>query len=110
MSILKPTSNDEYQRMFDEASSDPNRIVIVDFKTAWCKVCTIMKPELEEFTKQNSNVTIIEFDMEELDHEDMEGVRVPPTFKFFKAGAFMTAFAGRNMAKMSEVVKGIDTL
>jgi len=101
--MLKPSTNDEYQKMFDTASLDRNKIVVVDFKTKWCKVCTVMEPELVEFATKN-NVVIIEFDMEELDHEDMDNVKVPPTFKFFKAGEYLTAFCGRNMTKMQEIV------
>jgi len=101
--MLKPSTNDEYQKMFDMASLDRNKIVIVDFKTKWCKVCRVMEPELVEFATKN-NVVIIEFDMEELDHEDMDNVKVPPTFKFYKGGEYLTAFCGRNMTKMQEIV------
>lgn len=102
--MLKPNTNDEYQKMFDTVSMDSNKIVIVDFKTTWCKVCTVMQPELVEFIKNNPDVVIIEFDMEQLDHKEMDNVKVPPTFKFFKAGDFLTAFCGKNMLKMQEIV------
>ncbi len=102
MAFPRPASDEEYQSLFDSLSSGPN-LVVVEFSADWCHVCTKMRPDLEKFALEHQ-VDFIVFDLDVLTHEDGDNVKVPPTFKIYKGGDCVAAFAGANMEKLRELV------
>ena len=102
MAFPRPSTDDEYQSIFDSLATGPN-LVVVKFTAEWCHICQKIQPDLEKFA-QEYPVNFIVFDLDVLTHEDGENVKAPPTFKIFKGGDCVAAFAGANMNKLRELV------
>jgi len=106
MSFKKPVNRRDYQDTIGKAGADPNAIIVVEFTAPWCNSCKKMAPELSEYAAKNPSIQFIEYDLSlEMDHDHEMDVKAQPTFKVFRGGRVVAAFAGANMKKLNECIE-----
>lgn len=90
---------EEFERLF----KTPDKLLVVQFSTAWCGPCKKIKPKIEELASKNPSVIFVYIDLEELDHlVQAVGVDSVPTFKFYRNQKILTQFTGSNLSKVIE--------
>lgn len=69
--------------------------VIVDFFATWCGPCRMLGQTLEEFSKENDDITILKIDID--DYQELAikfGIMSVPTILFYKDGELINKRVG----------------
>lgn len=104
--MKKVVNRRDYQDTLDKAEKNPNAVIVVEFTAPWCTSCKKLAPELSEYVSANPEIHFIEYDLGlEMNHEDEMDVKAQPTFKIFRGGRLISAFAGANMKKLNECIE-----
>ena len=96
-----PESEKEYNELKDTKS-----LVVVKFSAVWCGPCKAIAPQIDALAEKHNDVVFIHVDVDKLDElKDGSDVRGVPTFKFFKDGELLKAFAGASVEKVKDSIK-----
>jgi len=69
--------------------------VVVDFFATWCGPCRMLGQVLEEFSKENDDITILKIDIDEYQELAMKfGIMSVPTMNFYKDGELINKKVG----------------
>lgn len=95
---------------FDDALSESDRIVIVDFSATWCGPCRMLEPELEKVAVElQDDVIVLSVDVDEhkplARHFQVSGI---PDVRFFHGGKSVGGFGGYYSA--DKIVSRLKTL
>ena len=72
-----------------------NGLVLVDFSAKWCGPCKMLKPILEQIAYENSNIKILNIDVEDSPFiSNKYGIKNIPNIKFFKSGKLVDEIVG----------------
>ncbi|KAL6779783.1 TRXF1 [Auxenochlorella protothecoides x Auxenochlorella symbiontica] len=104
---LKELDQSEFYSFIEEHSQD--RLVVVDFYTAWCGPCKLIQPTLVEWANEFAGeVELVRFECKKENKEigSKLGIKVAPTFFLYKKGEKVASLTG---AKTDELRKLIET-
>jgi thioredoxin 1 len=81
---------------FDQALSDSNVPILVDFWATWCAPCRMIAPVLEEIAEEQAEaVRIVKVDVDNNPElSNRFGIRNIPTLLFFKGGELKDQVVG----------------
>ena len=84
---------------FEESMKFDNEVkegkVIVDFFATWCGPCRMLGQVLEEFSKENDEITILKVDIDDYQELAMKfGIMSVPTILFYKDGELINKRVG----------------
>jgi thioredoxin 1 len=81
---------------FDQALSDSNVPILVDFWATWCAPCRMIAPMLEEIAEEQAEaVRILKVDVDnDPELSNRFGIRNIPTLLFFKGGELKDQVVG----------------
>lgn len=103
MSVTTVESEKQFQETLDE-----NKLVIVDFYTKWCGPCKRIAPQIEELSKEQTNVHFCKLDIDQVEDVASDfGIRSIPTFIAFKSGKPMEKVVGADFNKLVQMVKNL---
>ena len=72
---------------FDEEVIKSDKKVLIDFYATWCEPCKTLKPVLEEISKENDNIKIVEIDVDKCQDLAMKyGISAMPTLIVIENG------------------------
>lgn len=72
---------------FDEEVIKSDKKVLIDFYATWCEPCKTLKPVLEEISKENDNIKIVEIDVDKCQDLAMKyGISAMPTLIVIEDG------------------------
>ena len=103
MSFL-PKNSEELKTYSKNNSS---RLIVIDFKAAWCGPCKTIKPFIDYLRDNYKNVDFIEIDIEDEDTETittMFEIKKVPTFVYYKNDELCNSFIGINKGNIEELV------
>ncbi len=84
-------NNDNFKNEVLEHST----LVVVDFYADWCGPCQMLKPILEEISKERNDVKIVKVNVDDAsDLAESFGIFSIPTVLFFKGGKLVNKFVG----------------
>ena len=96
------------------ALKDTDKLLLIKFGASWCGPCKQVKPHLEKIAESESNLLIVDIDVEEAsewewDSDDLGSkpseVENLPTFRFIKNGIQVEEYSGSKMEKIKEMIK-----
>eukprot|EP00602_Paraphysomonas_sp_CaronLab_P007441 CAMPEP_0185018592 /NCGR_PEP_ID=MMETSP1103-20130426/1262_1 /TAXON_ID=36769 /ORGANISM="Paraphysomonas bandaiensis, Strain Caron Lab Isolate" /LENGTH=182 /DNA_ID=CAMNT_0027548447 /DNA_START=93 /DNA_END=641 /DNA_ORIENTATION=- len=100
--VTEVSSKEEFDGII---SSNPGKLIVVDFTATWCGPCQYMKPLVKELAGKNTDVMFLMVDVDELDELTSErGVNAMPTFQFIKDGNQIDEIRGADINKLTELV------
>lgn len=92
-----------------ESFKNTNRICIIDFNAKWCGPCNMMKPELEQLEKSNSEINIGSVDIDE--NHQLAGqyqIELIPTLVFIKdSKVVLTSVGMKNHSEISDIISSL---
>lgn len=90
-----------------EAAGD--KLVVVDFYTAWCGPCKIIYPTLCEMAVEyaDAGVQIVKFECKKENKElgQKLGIRVAPTFHLYKNNTKVAEMTGAKVDQLRELIE-----
>ncbi|GAB4819538.1 hypothetical protein N2152v2_006584 [Parachlorella kessleri] len=102
-------------RLIDQESFYPtleaagDKLVVVDFYTAWCGPCKMIYPELCEMAKEyeKAGVEIVKFECNKANKElGMKlAIKVAPTFHLYRRGEKVAEMTGAKVDKLRELIE-----
>jgi len=96
-------SKEDYEAALKNAGG---KLVVVDFYAQWCGPCKVIAPQVEELSKQMTDVVFLKVDVDECEDIAMENqISAMPTFLFLKNGQKVEVFQGANFAKLKDTIK-----
>lgn len=87
--MIKQLKDEKFEEEVQEGK------VLVDFYATWCGPCKMLAPVLEEVSKDNEDLKIIEVDIDE--HEELArkfGIMSVPTLQVYKDGSKISEHTG----------------
>jgi thioredoxin 1 len=95
-SIFSPSVIHLDEATFDQALTDSNVTVLVDFWATWCAPCRMVAPVLEEIAEEQTEaVRIVKVDVDNNPElSNRFGIRNIPTLLFFKGGELKDQVVG----------------
>ncbi|PON67471.1 Thioredoxin [Parasponia andersonii] len=98
-------TNDEWKNHFKEHKKK-NKLVVIDFTTAWCGPCRSMEPVLKELSDKYTDVEFVKIDMDELPGVAAEyGIHVLPSFLLMKKGNQLDKVIGARKDELQNKIK-----
>ena len=96
-----------YNELMSYSTNNPNKLIVIDFKAAWCGPCKAIKPFLEYLREEYPNVDFYEIDIEDEDLatvvEHFEIAKVP-TLVYIKNGTVCHSIIGTNKENIENAV------
>ena len=96
-----------YDELITYSTSNPTKLIVIDFKASWCGPCKALKPFLEYLRQEYPNVDFHEIDIEDDDlttiTEHFEIAKVP-TLIYIKNGAVCHSLIGTNKENIENAV------
>ena len=89
------------------STSNPGKLIVLDFKSTWCGPCKALKPFLEYLQAEYPNVVFQEIDIED---EDVSGITEKfeiakvPTLIYMKNGIICHSLIGTNKENIENAV------
>lgn len=109
MSLLKEINGENEWDEF--VSSNPNKIIVIQFSTGWCGPCKKIKPFVEEMScdKENidKNIIFCKIDADKAQEDLWEWAMVDslPTFRIFSKGNVIGEYVGSDPIHLKQFVK-----
>ena len=89
------------------STSNPSKLLVIDFKAAWCAPCKAIKPFVDYLKENYPNVDFYEIDIEDETKEtivnNFDIVKLP-TFLYYKNGKVCETLIGTNKSKIEELI------
>ena len=96
-----------YDELVAYSNTNPNKLIVMDFKANWCGPCKAIKPFFEYLKENYPNVEFLEIDIEDENTisitENFEIAKVP-TFIYFKNGTVCHSMIGTNKEKIENAI------
>ena len=103
MTVQKVATLAEFNNLI---SSNPGKLIVVDFTATWCGPCQFIKPIFHQLAEENTGSIFVQVDVDENSETAEEvGVSAMPTFFFYKDGNVVEQFAGANADKLKASVQ-----
>ncbi|MCL8211587.1 Thioredoxin [Mesoplasma sp. JKS002658] len=101
MAIVKINSVDEFNQAKNEGK------VLVDFYADWCGPCKMMEPMIEELVNENSDLTVLKVNVDNLPDLAAEfAIMSIPTLVLFKDGEATSKLIGlQSKQKISQFIQ-----
>jgi len=101
--VYQVASSDDMKAKLAEAG---DKLVVVDFFATWCGPCKMIAPQLEEHSKEKTDIVFLKVDVD--DNEDIAAeydIASMPTFVFIKNGAVLGSFSGASLDKLKSSIE-----
>jgi thioredoxin 1 len=96
-----------YDELISYSTSNPSKLIVMDFKAKWCGPCKALKPFLEYLISEYPNVIFQEIDIEDEDllniTEKFDIAKVP-TLIYMKNGVVCHSIIGTNKENIENAV------
>lgn len=96
-----------YDELLSFSNTNPNKLIVLDFKASWCGPCKALLPFLNYLRNEYPNVIFEEIDIENEDlssiTEKFEIAKVP-TLIYMKNGAVCHSIIGTNKENIENTV------
>lgn len=98
------------EKVFSDLVNSSEKLVVVDFWAEWCGPCRMIKPVLEELSKEyGEDVVIVGVDVDSYPNVSAsQSIRGIPTIGFYKNGLMVDRIVGA--VPRSEIKSKIDIL
>jgi thioredoxin 1 len=96
-----------YDELINYSTSNPNKLIVIDFKASWCGPCKALKPFLEYLCEEYPNVEFHEIDIEDDDLNSIVekfDIAKVPTLIFIKNGTVCHSLIGTNKENIENAV------
>jgi thioredoxin 1 len=107
--IIYVKTEEEFNKL-----KDIDKLILIKFGASWCGPCKQVKPHLEKIAESESNLIIVDIDVEETsewewNYDDLGSkpseVETLPTFRFIKYGVQVEEYSGSKMDKIKDMIK-----
>jgi len=89
------------------SKSNPNKLIVLDFKASWCGPCKAISPFMTYLKEQYENVEFYEIDIEDDETETITStfdIKKVPTFIYYKNGNICNRMIGTDKGKIEELI------
>lgn len=100
--MIHPKNNEEYE--YDKSFG----LVIVKYSAQWCGPCKRIEPVVEKYAEEYPNITFMSVDIDEIENEDTESIKLLPTFRFFIDGREKFSLEGADKHKLKEHIEMLE--
>jgi thioredoxin 1 len=84
-----------------------SKLIVIDFKAAWCGPCKSINPFIEYLKEHYKNVDFYEIDIEDEETETITSnfeIKKIPTFVYYKNGQLCSSLIGVNKGNIEELI------
>ncbi|KAJ3103657.1 hypothetical protein HK100_004164, partial [Physocladia obscura] len=86
-------------------TTDPAKLVVVDFSATWCGPCQAIKPFYAELASKYRHVTFTTVDIDQLKETAAKNqISSVPTFHFYKGGQLVGSMKGADPRQLQTLV------
>ena len=103
MSIICIKTEEEFDKV-----KESDKLLLVKFGATWCGPCKQIKSHLEKLAETESNVIVIDIDVDdakELDWDWASEVENLPTFRFIRNGVQLEEYSGSKIEKIQDIIR-----
>jgi thioredoxin 1 len=96
-----------YDELIAYSTSNPNKLILIDFNASWCGPCKALKPFLEYLKTEYPNVNFHEIDIEDEDLSSITekfDIAKVPTIIYIKNGIVCHSLIGTNKENIENAV------
>jgi len=95
------------EEFLNESKSNPDTLLVIDFKASWCGPCKMLTPFMEELVPNYPDVKFYVIDSDDDETEEIVdhfGIKALPTIIYLKNGEVVATVLGVDKQKIEDTI------